>query len=260
MIEKDKARLEGLAFPVILSQNNFYIPEDIKISLFGGKVKISGFRGEDVLLPSRRFHFGLEIEEMDMGSLSKNLAGVDFPGILKANFPLIGYQDGVWSVQGKAVANIFGGEVEAANLSAKALFSRSRKMGGDLSFKGINLEKVTEKIKIGKMTGVIQGSVRNLGIEYSQPSRFILDVESVKTEGVKQKISVDAVQNISILGTGSEGMARILSSGIKGFFKEYPYSQIGIQCTLENDKLSVRGKIHERWHRIFSPACLLEGY
>lgn len=245
MIEKDKARLEGLAVPVILSQNNFYIPEDIKISLFGGKVKISGFRGEDVLLPSRRFHFGLEIEEMNLGSLSKNLAGVDFPGILRVDFPLIGYQDGVWSAQGKAVAEIFGGEVEATNLSARDLFSRSRKMGGDLSFKGINLEKVTEKIKIGKVTGIILGSMKNLGIEYGQPSRFILDIESVKTEGIKQKISVDAVQNISILGTGSEGMAGILSGGIKRFFKEYPYSRIGIQCTLENDKLSVRGKIHE---------------
>jgi hypothetical protein len=95
------------------------------------------------------------------------------------------------------------------------------------------------------MTGMIQGSLRNLEIEYGQPSRFVLDVESVKTEGVKQKISVDAVQNISILGTGSEGMTAVLSSGIKRFFKEYPYSRIGIQCTLENDKFSVRGKIHE---------------
>jgi hypothetical protein len=164
---------------------------------------------------------------------------------LRADFPLIEYQDGVWSAQGKAVAEIFGGEVEATNLSARDLFSRSRKMAGDLSFKGINLEKVTEKIKIGKVTGIILGSMKNLEIEYGQPSRFILDIESVKTEGIKQKISVDAVQNISILGTGSEGMAGILSGGIKRFFKEYPYSRIGIQCTLENDKLSVRGKIHE---------------
>ncbi|MFH0933408.1 MAG: hypothetical protein V1832_03705 [Nitrospirota bacterium] len=245
IIEKDKERLEGLAIPVVLSQNSFYIPEDINISLFGGKIKVTGFRGEEILSPSKQFYFGVEIEEMDLGSLSQNLAEVDLPAFLNADFPIIGYQDGIWSAQGKAVAKIFKGEVEATNLSIRDLFSRSRKINGDLSFKRINLEKVSEKIKIGKMTGIIQGSMRNLEIEYGQPSRFVLDIESVKTEGVKQKISVDAVQNISILGTGSEGMAGVLSSGIKSFFKEYPYSRIGIRCTLENDKFSVRGKIHE---------------
>jgi len=245
ILEKGKERLEGLAVPLILSQNNLYIPEDINISLFGGKIKIAGFKGEEILFPSRRFHFGLEIEKMDLGSLIQNLTGVDLSGTLKADFPIISYQDGVLSAQGKAVAEIFEGKVEATNLSVKDLFSRSRKINADLLFKGINLEKVSEKIKIGKMTGMIKGSLRNLEIEYGQPSRFILDIESVKTEGVKQKISVDAVQNISILGTGSEGMTAVLSSGIKRFFKEYPYSRIGIQCTLENDKFSVRGKIHE---------------
>jgi hypothetical protein len=245
ILEKGKERLEGLAIPLILSQNNFSIPEDINISLFKGKIKLTGFRGEEILSPSRRFYFGLEIEKMDLASLIQNLAEVDLPGILNADFPVISYQDGILSAQGKAVAGIFEGEVEATNLFARDPFSRSRKINANLSFKGINLEKVSEKIKIGKMTGIIQGFMRNLEIEYGQPSRFILDIESVKTEGIKQKISVDAVQNISILGTGSEGMAGVLSSGIKSFFKEYPYSRIGIQCTLENDKFSVRGKIHE---------------
>jgi hypothetical protein len=55
---------------------------------------------------------------------------------------------------------------------------------------------------------------------------------------------VDAVENISIIGTGSAGIGGILKTGIRSFFKEYPYSRIGIRCTLENDKFSVRGKIH----------------
>jgi hypothetical protein len=169
----------------------------------------------------------------------------DLSGMLKANFPMIKYQDDVWSAQGKAIAEVFGGEVEATNMSARDLFASSRKITADFIFKGMNLEKVTEKIKIGKMTGIIQGSLKNLEIEYGQPSHFVLDIESVKTDGIKQKVSVDAIQNISIVGTGSAGMATILSGGIRRFFKEYPYSKIGIQCALENDKFSIRGKIHE---------------
>lgn len=243
-LEKDKIRLEGLSVPLILSQNSLSIPEDIQISLFGGKIKIIDFKGKEILSSSRRFDFGLKIEGVNLNSLSQNLKRMSFSGLLEADFPEVSYQEGVLYFQGRSVAKIFGGEVEATNLSARDLFSRSRKIGVDIIFKSIDLEKVTENIKIGKMTGIIQGSIRNMEIEYGQPSRFILDIDSVVTPGIQQKISVDAVENISILGTGSEGIGGILKTGIRSFFKEYPYSRIGIRCTLENDKFSVRGKIH----------------
>jgi hypothetical protein len=243
-LEKEKIRLEGLSVPLILSRNNLTIPEDVTISLFGGRLSILNFKGEEILSSTRRFDFGLKIQGMDLNSLSQNLKGMSLSGLLEADFPEVRYQESKWSFQGEAVAKIFGGKVEATNVSARDLFSRSRKIGVDIIFKSIDLEKVTENIKIGKMTGIIQGSLKNLEIEYGQPSRFILDIDSVKTPKIQQKISVDAVENISIIGTGSAGIAGILKTGIRSFFKEYPYSRIGIQCTLENDKFSVRGKIH----------------
>jgi hypothetical protein len=36
-----------------------------------------------------------------------------------------------------------------------------------------------------------------------------------------------------------------LKSGLNRFFKDYPYSRIGIRCTLENDNFNIRGKIIE---------------
>jgi hypothetical protein len=55
---------------------------------------------------------------------------------------------------------------------------------------------------------------------------------------------VDAINNISIVGTGS-GLGGILNAGIRRFFREYPYSKIGIHCTLKNDNFSIRGSVHE---------------
>jgi hypothetical protein len=242
--EKDKIRVEGLSLPLVFSRNNLTIPGDIQISLLGGKIKVTNFKGEDILSPSRRFELGFKVEELDLNSLSQNFKTMNISGFLNADFPIVKYQKGEWSFQGEAKGKVFGGEVEATNISARDLFSRSRRIGVDVVFKGIDLEKVTENIKIGKMTGIIQGSLKNLEIEYGQPSRFILDIDSVKTPGIQQKISVDAVENISIIGTGSAGIAGVLKTGIRSFFKEYPYSRIGIRCTLENDKFSVRGKIH----------------
>jgi hypothetical protein len=238
------ASLENMAIPVILVRNKLSIPEDIKISVFGGSIAVKKFTGEEILSPSRQFYFGLVMEGLDLGLLSRDMAGGDLPGTLRADFPIIKYQDGAWTAQGNAMAEVFGGEVEAVNISARNLFSSSRKVAADLNFEGINLEKVTEKIKIGKMTGIIRGSLRNLEIEYGQPSRFVLDTESVKTKGIAQEISVDAINNISIVGTGS-GLGGILNAGIRKFFREYPYSKIGIHCTLKNDNFSIRGSVHE---------------
>ena len=102
---------------------------------------------------------------------------------------------------------------------------------------------MTEKIAIGKMTGIIQGSLNGFEMEYGQPIRFVLDIDSVDTSGVSQRISVEAIQSISILGTGS-GMSSVLNRGIMSFFKDYPYSRIGIQAKLANDVFTIRGKIH----------------
>jgi hypothetical protein len=79
-------------------------------------------------------------------------------------------------------------------------------------------------------------------VEYGQPASFTLEVESVKARGIAQQISLDAIQSISILGTGA-GSA--LNRGIAQFFNEYPYSKIGFRCVLHNDQFSVNGTIHE---------------
>ena len=92
------------------------------------------------------------------------------------------------------------------------------------------------------MTGVIQGSLKNFAMEYGEPASFVLDLESVPKRGVAQSISTDAIQSISILGTGA-GSA--LNRGITQLFREYPYSKIGLRCVLKNDQFSVNGTIHE---------------
>ena len=115
-------------------------------------------------------------------------------------------------------------------------------MGGDITFKNINLEELTKKIAIGKMTGIIRGSLRNFVMEYGQPASFTLEVESVEARGISQQISMDAIQSISVLGTGADSA---LNRGITQFFREYPYSKIGLRCVLTNDQFSINGTIHE---------------
>jgi hypothetical protein len=127
----------------------------------------------------------------------------------------------------------------------KDLFSAGRSFGGDVRFDGIDLEAITDKIGVGKMTGTIRGFAEDLAFEYGQPSRFVFKVETDPTRNGAGKISVDAIKNLSIISTGSPAISSILNSGVNRFFKEYPYSRIGIACTLENDLFTLRGTIHE---------------
>ncbi|MBP1748839.1 MAG: putative rane protein [Deltaproteobacteria bacterium] len=158
---------------------------------------------------------------------------------------MIAYQDGELTTEGGMSVDIFGGRIEVLDMYAKDLFASSRKIGGDIVFSDIDLGKITETIKIGKITGVVEGSMKGLQIEYGQPSRFVFDLDTVQKGGVARRVSVDAIENITILGTGSGGIGTILKSGLNKFFKEYPYSRIGIRCTLENDNFNIRGKIVE---------------
>ena len=69
-------------------------------------------------------------------------------------------------------------------------------------------------------------------------------METVKTKGVPQRISVQAVDNIAQIGGGQSpfiGMAGMMTS----FFKEFSYNKIGIHTSLENDVFRIHGTIYE---------------
>ncbi len=251
--------LKDMEIPLRVSENLLWIPNAIDIPFFGGYIKILSYKVADLLSPTRRFYVTAGLQNVDLGAFMRELTGLHFPATMDARFPMIVYQDGKWITEGKTSVKIFGGEVELSNFYAQEIFAASRKVGGDIAFRDINLGSITQTIKIGRITGVVEGAVRGLEIEYGQPSRFVLDIDSVRKPGVKQNVSVDAIENIAILGTGSGGVGMVLKSGLNRFFKEYPYSRIGIRCTLENDTFHIRGKILEGKQEYLVRRGLLRG-
>ena len=245
-LQRGSILAEDLNIPFIVSRNNLRLLKAVDLKLYGGEFHLSRLEGQDLLSTDRIFNLALSLNHIDLALLTEDVLGDRVGGTIDADFPGVVFQAGRWrSTKGQLQAGIFGGVVEVHRLSGQDLFSESRKIGCDIFFRDINLESVTSKITLGKMTGILKGSIANLVIEYGQPARFFLDVESDPTKKASQTISVTAVENLSILGTGSSAVSSVLNSGFHKFFKEYPYSKIGILCTLENDTFSVRGKIHE---------------
>jgi hypothetical protein len=240
-IQRRRLAIESLQIPLTIARNALEVPNPIIVPFFGGTIHLYGVQVDDVLFPGR-YHFGVKIVGVDLGRMTRRLSGVEYPGVINADFGLMTYQNNRLTSEGKAAIGVFGGEIEASHFFAENIGSASRRIGGDIAFRDINLEEVTRKIAVGKMTGIIQGSLKHFVMEYGQPASFTLEVESVERRGVQQRISMDAIQSISILGTGADSS---LNQGITRFFKEYPYSKIGLRCVLTNDQFSVNGTIHE---------------
>jgi hypothetical protein len=83
-----------------------------------------------------------------------------------------------------------------------------------------------------------------LEIAYGQPQKFDLLLETVKTKGVPQRISVKALDNIARIGGGQSPFVGLAGS-FAMFFKEFPYKKIGLRASLENDVFKVNGTIKE---------------
>ncbi len=234
-----------LRIPLLLSQNTFLVPVQIELPAFGGKVLLTRFRVDKLLSPEAKLDAGLAVEQIGLGALTEKVLPVAVNGTINGRLPSIISEGGEWKTRGKIVAQVFGGQVEVSNIFGRNLFSGGRFFGGDISFEGIDLEQATSKIGVGMMTGHIRGSISGFAMEYGQPSQFVLNLETDPTKKGPKTVSVEAIENLSVLGTGSGAVGIILNSGINRFFKEYPYSRIGIACTLENDVFRLRGTIRE---------------
>ena len=210
---------------------------------------------DDVLAPAR-CRLALSVEGVELELLTRRLLGTEYPGVVEADLGAVTCEKGRVDSAGKVVVHAFGGRIEATGLFAESLASSARRFGADIAFREISLGEVTRRIEVGRMSGVVRGSLTNFSMEYGQPASGVLEIESVERPGVEQWVSVEAIQSISILGTGA-GSA--LNRGLTRFFKRYPYSRIGIRCVLRNDRLTIRGTIHERGTEYLVRRAFLRG-
>jgi hypothetical protein len=118
------------------------------------------------------------------------------------------------------------------------LFSPVPALELDARFEDISLGALTAAVEVGRVSGVVAGTVDDLVIVRGQPVSMKVRVATTRKSGVKQTISVKALDQISILG-GSESNA--LSRGIIGLFDRYRYEKMGFTSSLENDRFILHG-------------------
>jgi len=137
------------------------------------------------------------------------------------------------------VLKLFGGEVVVREVAVNNVFSPAASLKSSVEIKEMDLGKLTETFEFGRITGIFEGYVEDLVITNGQPESFKARIETVRRRGVGQRISTEALNKISILGTGST--ASVLNRGIYRLFKEYRYSKMGFRGRLKNDRFLLLG-------------------
>jgi hypothetical protein len=142
-------------------------------------------------------------------------------------------------VDGTGELSIFGGTVTMRGITGSDLLTRYPRLKFSADWREIDLAQVTRTFDFGTMTGIVEGELVDCEIFRDVPIRFRGRLQSVPHEGVKQRISLEAVNNIAIVGTGS-GLG-FLDRGLRRFIDSYAYRGIGIEMALAQDRFLLRG-------------------
>ncbi len=232
--------LDGATLPVRLWDNAAAVGAPYVTELFGGELRVADLHGTRLLSPARKWQAAVTLRHIDLESASQALGTLPLAGTLDADLHDVHLVHDSLVADGSVKATVYGGAVRLTKLSVEHVFSPYRTYGADADVDRVHLAPATAAFGFGRMSGVLTGTVGGLRIEAGQPAAFEAEFHTVRTRGVPQTVSIEAVDNISILGTG-RGLSGMLARGLRGFFDSYKYDLVGFTCSLENDRFTIHG-------------------
>ena len=228
--------------PISLLPNRLYLGQGLDIPLWGGRVQLADIKVDEPLSPLFQARLQARLSGLDLERASTD--AIKLKGSLRGRLAPVVLSQQSLKAQGALNGDMFGGSLKITHINLERPFTPGREIGADLDMKKVNLGQLSQALDIGSITGAVDVSVKGLRLAYGQPVAFDLRVESVKEADVEQKVSLKAVNSISILGTGS-GIGGFGVDMLKYFFQEFPYEKIGFQCTLRNDVFRIKGLIKD---------------
>ena len=212
---------------------------DLHLPVLGGEVVLENAGFADLARSSRHLTAAVGLRRISLAEVSLALGLPPLAGDVTGRFPRVQYGNGVLRVDGTGELSIFGGTVTMRGITGSDLLTRYPRLKFSADWQEIDLAQVTRTFDFGTMTGIVEGELVDCEIFRDVPIRFRGRLQSVPHKGVKQRISLEAVNNIAIVGTGS-GLG-FLDRGLRRFIDSYAYRGIGIEMALAQDRFLLRG-------------------
>ncbi|MDI6796303.1 MAG: hypothetical protein QMD09_05140 [Desulfatibacillaceae bacterium] len=234
--------MENLNMAMALWENRLLVRDALDIPIYNAKLYIDGIEVKDAL--SSDF----------AASFNARLGPVDFSTIPAGSISLAGYAGGdlgrvtvnsqLASVEKGLEGRLFGGSLTLKNLAVARPLESGRTIVGQARVSKMDLYEFSTALGLGVVTGQVDVSADNLAIAHGQPVSFDLEMRSTTDVSRQRRVSLAAVDSISVLSSGA-GVGSLGAGLLYGFFDEFPYKELGFSCTLVNDVFSVRGLITE---------------
>lgn len=225
--------------PVSLSNNALIFKQPIRIPIYGGTIEVRNLAWNDLLKYPQTFALAIEAKDLQLRRLTESLGWYRFGGTISGSIPKMEITENLLRTDGQIGIDVFNGQVRVSKMEIENPFSSLPAIKLDARFQGINLEQVSETFAFGRISGILEGSIRDLVVADGQPAHLQADVYTVERPGISQWISVEALNKITILSSGEDGS--LVYGGIASLFDEFRYSKMGFKATLRNDKLTLRG-------------------
>lgn len=175
---------------------------------------------------------------ISMESLSTALNWPLLHGKLSGVIPKVSYADQKINVDGALMVKLFEGTTVIRDLRLNKPFGTLPQLYGNIDLIGLDLETITSTFDFGKITGKLDGTVRNLRLSNWQPVQFDARFATPDGDKSRRKISQRAVDNLSQIGGGASG---VLSRSFLRFFEDFSYQRLGLSCQLMNNVCQMSG-------------------
>jgi hypothetical protein len=232
-------QLGPLTTTISLSNNALRLHQPLHLSLFGGEVELRNVTWRDIVRDPKAVTFSADTKRLQLQELTGAFNWPPFAGQLDGAIPEVESVGNTLRSRGEIRAELFGGRLRLSKLEIENLFSDLPSIKMSAKLESINLEQLSKTFAFGRISGILEGTIEDLVITDGQPSQMRADLYSVQRSGVDQRISVDALNKITVLSSGQEAGA--LYGGLAGFFDSFRYSKLGFKAVLRNDRLTLRG-------------------
>jgi hypothetical protein len=235
---------QPLRFTLEASPNRLSVPSPTLLNVPGGRVELGPLVCNDIYGSQRSIETSVTLDSVKLDPLLTGTWPQPVAGTLEGKLDPVYFKGHALHTKGDLMAKVFGGEILVSGLGASGLFTPTPLLKLSAMWKDLRLSDLTGGTSFGKIEGILEGYVKDLGIAYGQPQRFDLLLETVKKKGIRQRMSQKAVDSIAQIGGGQSpfmGVAGMITS----IFEEFPYKKIGIRASLENDVFRINGTIKE---------------
>ena len=232
-------QLAPLTTTISLANNALRLHQPLRIALFGGEVEIRNLSWPDIIHDPKAVTFSADTKRLQLQDLTEAFNWPRFSGQLNGSIPEVESADNTLRTRGEIHAELFGGHIRLSQLEIENPFSSLASIKMSAKLQSIQLEQLSKTFAFGQISGILEGSIDDLVITDGQPSQFRADLHSVERRGIDQRISVDALNKITVLSSGQEAGA--LYGGLAALFDSFRYSKLGFKATLRNDRLTLHG-------------------